>query len=245
MPRGLHTTLALGLCAALAACGGGGDNAGPASSLAGLYEGSGGSDRASEFLILDGGRYYLVYGMNSTSAAPVGGVIVGDGSASGNAFASGNAHDFDLQSNTLLTGTLSSTIAPKASASTALVRSDGTGATFTGIFNATSDANASLSALAGTYAGEIAGSSGTDASVLSVDASGVLAGATSASCSYAGLALPHGSGNVFDISLTFRTGCANAGSTLHGHAFLSGKVLFAVTVSGDLGTVALFSGVKP
>lgn len=243
--QSIHATIALALCAALAACGGRGDNPGPASSLAGLYEGSGGSNRASEFLILDEGRYYLVYGLNSTSAAPVGGVIVGDGSASGNTFASSNAHDFNLQSPTLLTGTLSSTVAPKASASTALVRSDGTGATFTGNFNGASDASASLVALAGTYGGEITGLSGIDASVLTVDAFGILAGATSGSCSYFGLALPHRRGNVYDISLTFRTGCANVGSTLRGHAFLSGKVLFAVTVSDDLGTVALFSGLKP
>jgi hypothetical protein len=176
---------------------------------------------------------------------PVGGVIVGDGSASGNAFVSNNVHDFNLQSQMLFTGTLSATVASEGSASRALAHSDGTGMTFSGSFCGASDANASLSALAGTYGGEIAGLSGVDASVLTVDASGVLAGSTSGSCSYFGLALPYGRGNVFDISLTFRTGCANAGSTLHGHAFLSGKVLFAATVSGDLGTLALLSGVKP
>jgi hypothetical protein len=72
----------------------------------------------------------------------------------------------------------------------------------------------------GTYAGELAGLGGTDASVVTVDALGVVAGTTSSNCTYFGLALPRSRGNVYDLSLTFRTGCANAGSTLRGHAFL-------------------------
>jgi hypothetical protein len=239
------SAMAVALSAALVACGGDSSGPGPASSVAGLYEGSGGANRASELLILDEGRYYLVYGLNSASAAPVGGVIVGSGSPSGDTFASSDAHNFDFQSNTLRTGTLKSTVAPKASASTSLVRSDGSGASFAGTFNGASDTDASLSALAGTYGGEITGLNAIDASVLSVDGTGILTGATSGSCSYAGLAQPHGRGQVFDVSLTFRTGCPNAGNTLRGHGFLSGKVLFAVVVSGDLGTVTLFSGLKP
>lgn len=241
--KSIRTALVAVCCATLVACGGG-SGPGPVASLAGLYEGSGGSNRASELLVLDDGRYYLVYGLSSVSAAPVGGVVLGDGSASGSTFASSNAHDFNLLSRTLLTGMLSSTVVPKASASTVLARSDTSTATFAGTFNGASDADASATALMGTYGGEFAGLGGTDASVLSVDDLGVVAGTTSASCTYVGLALPRSRGNAYDLSLTFGTGCANAG-TQHGHAFLNGKVLYAVTVSGDLATVALFAGVKP
>ncbi len=236
---------ALACCAVLAACGGGGGDAAVAPSIAGLYEGSGGSNRASELLILDSGRYYLVYGLGSASATPVGGVIVGDGSASDTTFASANAHDFNLQSHTLLTATLSSTIASMASASTAVVRSDGSSATYGGTYNATSGNGASLATLAGTYGGELVGLADTLPSVLTIDMSGVLAGTTSASCSYAGIAMPHGGANAYDVTLNLRSGCPNAGSTLHGHAFLSGKVLYLVAATGDLTGVTLFSGVKP
>jgi hypothetical protein len=240
----LHALAAVACGAAMTACGGGGDGAGAATPVAGLYEGSGGSNRASELLILDTGRYYLVYGRISASATPVGGVIVGDGAASGNSFTSTNAHDFDLQSHTLLTGALTSTIAPKASASTTVVRSGGSGAAYAGTFNPVSDSPASLSALAASYAGELVDLSGTLASVLTIDASGVLAG-TSGTCSYAGLAAPHGSGNVYDISINFRNACPNAGNTLKGHAFLSGKLLYLVVASGNLASVELFSGARP
>ena len=93
--RGARIVAAGVLVAALAACGGGGSSSGPgpAASLAGLYEGSGGSNRASELLLLDSGRYYLVYGLAPASAAPVGGVVIGDATVGGNGFASANAHD--------------------------------------------------------------------------------------------------------------------------------------------------------
>ncbi|HEX6704878.1 MAG TPA: hypothetical protein VF169_08980 [Albitalea sp.] len=244
MSRHLAAT-ALACCALLTACGGGGGDAGAAAPIAGLYEGSGGSNAASELLILGSGRYYLVYGLSSASAAPAGGVIVGDGTASGSGFASTNAHDFNLQSHTLLTGTLNGTIAPRASANMALLRSDGTGASFSGGFDIASGTAAKVSDLVGTYGGELAALAGTQASVLTVDASGALAGGTTGSCTYAGLALPHSEARVFDITLNFQAGCPNAGSTLHGHAFLSGKKLYAVVASGDLAAVALFAGVKP
>lgn len=233
------------LGALLLACGGGSDTPGPSASLAGLYEGTGGSNRATEFLILDDGRYYLVYGLTNASAAPAGGVVVGTGSPSGAAFASVNAHDFDLISRTLSTGSLNASVMAKMSASIALVHANSTTASYGGAFNGASDSDASASALAGTYGGELAGLGGTDASVLSIDALGIAGGTTAGSCSYAGTLLPRNRGNVYDLTLTFRAGCANAGSTIHGHAFLSGKSLYAIVVSGDLTTVVLFAGIKP
>ncbi|WP_280156402.1 hypothetical protein [Piscinibacter sp. XHJ-5] len=236
---------ALACLVALAGCGGGDDEPAAAAPVAGLYEGSGGSQPASKLLILDTGRYYLVYGLNSASAAPVGGVVVGDGTASGTSFSSSNAHDFDLQAKALLTATLATTLVPATSAATTVTHAAGGTASYSGSFDPASSAGASLSALAGTYGGELAGLGGTDASVLTVDGSGALAGGGSGNCTYAGIAQAHGSGNVYDIRLTFGSDCPSAGSTLRGHAFLSGKTLYAVVVSGDLATVALFAGVKP
>lgn len=234
-------------CAFVAACGGGGSAspAGPAAAVAGLYEGRGGSARASELLILDDGRYYLVYGLTSVSAAPLGGVVVGSGAANGTGFASTDAHDFNLLTRTLATGTLTTTTVAKASASSTVVHADTSTSTYAGTYDAASQTSASAALLAGTYAGELAGLGGTDASVFSIDALGIIAGTTSGSCTYAGLALPRSRGNVYDLTLTFRAGCASAGSTLHGHAFLSGKTVYAITASGDLATLAAFAGARP
>jgi hypothetical protein len=235
------------VCALLAACGGGGSSSppGPAVSLAGLYEGSGASNRASELLVLDSGRYYLVYGLTSASAAPVGGVVVGDGSVGGSVFSSTNAHDFDLVARTVATGSLTATVVPKASASSVVVHAGGATTTYAGSYDPASESNASAAAVPGTYGGEFAGLGGTAAAVLSVDAFGVIAASTTSGCSLVGLALPASRGNVYDLTLTFGAGCASPGSTLHGHAFLKGKALYAVAITGDLATVALFAGVKP
>ena len=136
-------------------------------------------------------------------------------------------------------------MAPKASVSTVVLHADTTATTYAGAYNASSAADATAAALSGTYAGELAGLAGTYAAVFSVDALGVVAATTSGSCTASGLALPTSRGNAYDLALTFRSGCASAGSTLRGHAFLSGKRLYAVVVSGDLATAASFAGAKP
>jgi hypothetical protein len=136
-------------------------------------------------------------------------------------------------------------VAPRVSAASVVVHAGGATTTYAGTFDAASLTDASSATLAGTYSGEFVGLGGTAVSVFSVDALGVVAGTTSNSCTYAGFALPASRDNVFDLTLTLGTGCANGGSTLHGHAVLSRKTVYAVAVSGDLGSVALFSGVKP
>lgn len=230
---------------AIAGCGGGDDDTpAPAAPVAGLYEGSGGSEPASKFLILDTGRYYLVYGLSSASAAPAGGVIVGDGTAGGTSFSSGNARDFDLQAKALRSGTLAGTLVPRASSSITFTDTGGS-ASYSGTFDAASTAGASLTALTGSYGGQLAGLHGSDASALTIDGSGALAGGASGNCTYGGIAQTHASGNVYDIRLVLGSECPNGGSTLHGHAFLSGKTLYAVVVSGDRATVMVFAGVKP
>ena len=244
----LHLFAALAGSFSLVACGGGGgsDVVPAAAAVAGVYVGSGGSSRASAFAILDDGRYYLVYGRASSSVTPAGGVVIGTGSVSGGMFTSSDAHDFDLQSQVLRTGTLNSAITAKASASTTVVPTGGSAATYAGTFDPASDAPATLSAVAATYVGELADLGGTLASLLTIDASGGLAGTTSSgACSYAGFVSPHGSGNVYDVTINFRTGCPNPGNTLHGHGFLIGKLLHIVVASGDLSSVELFAGVRP
>jgi hypothetical protein len=226
----------------LSACGGG--DSGPATSAAGLYRGSGGAGRAFEVLVLDSGRYYAIYGLTSASASPVAGVMVGDGATSGTAFDSGNLHDFSIESHTLATATLASTIAPATSINATLTYSGGQSATFNAAFDAGFNQSPSVSMLAGTYVGEIAGLSKTEASGFTLDSSGVMAGSTLAGCSYVAIVLPHAHGNVYDISATFHTGCVEDGKTLKGHAFVSAGVLYAVVVNADLSSSVVFAALK-
>jgi hypothetical protein len=86
---------------------------------------------------------------------------------------------------------------------------------------------------------------GVETSTLTVNASGALSGSTSGGCSYTGTVEPHAAGNVYDVSTVFGAGCLFSGQTFKGHAYLSGKVLYAVVPKADLSTGALFVGTKP
>lgn len=241
--RTLRRSLALTLLGSLlSACGGGGDTPAPLSA-AGLYE-STGSGRAFEVLLLDTGRSYAIYGMTSAAAVPVAGVIVADVAVNGSSFASSNVHDFNIESHTLNTGTMAGTFVAKTSIAATTITSGSTGTSFGASYDVDYEQSPSRAALAGSYAGETADIAGSKASVFTLDASGVLAGSTTAGCSYAGLVTTHSSGNVFDLSVTFQSGCADAGNTLKGHAFVSQNVLYAVVVNSDLSRAVVLAGLK-
>lgn len=244
-PFRLHS-LVFFACLALSACGGGGGSSGfTPTPAAGLYESTGGSTPAFEVLVLDSGRTYAIYGMNPTTPVPAGGVIVADTTTSGTTFSAGGARDFNLSTHTLSTGTATGTFAPKSTISGTVTYTGGTVANFSGAYNVSYEQQASLSALAGTYGGETGDLGGTKPSVVTVDgSSGALAGSTSSGCTYVGFVGTHGAGNVFDATVTFRTGCTEDGRTLRGHAFVSHNVLYVVVLSGDLSRGVLFAGVK-
>ena len=234
------------LGAALSACGGGGSSSAgfTPTAAAGLYESTGGSTPAFEVLVLDSGRIYAIYGMNPTTPVPAGGVIVGDASTSAGAFTVGSVHDFKLSAHTLSTGTASGSFVAKTSIAGTVAYAGGTTASFGGTYNVGYEQAASLAQLAGTYGGETADLGATQAAAVTVNPAGLIAGTSTGGCSYAGVASPHASGNVFDVTMTFQSGCTESGNTLRGHAFVSRNVLYLVVVSGDQSRGVLFAGVK-
>jgi len=235
----------LATLSALPACGGGGGSSGfTPTAAAGLYESTGGATPAFEVLVLDSGRTYAIYGMNSTTPVPAGGVIVADVATSGTTFSASDVHDFNLSSHTLSTGTAAGSFVARTSITGTVTYGGGTTANFGGSYSTTFDQAASLSSLAATYGGETADVGGTKASVVTVDGSGLIAATSTGGCSYAGVATPHGSGNVFDVTINFQSGCTESGNTLRGHAFVSHNVLYLVVVNGDLSHAVLFAGVK-
>jgi hypothetical protein len=233
------------LLCALSGCGGGGSDSGfTPTSAAGLYESSGGSTPAFEILVLDSGRTYAIYGMNATTPVPAGGVIVANVATSATTFTAGDVHDFNLSSHTLSTGTAAGSFAARASISGTASYSSGTSAAFGGTYNASYEQPATLAQLSGNYGGETADLGATQAAAVTVNAAGLIAGTSTGGCSYAGVATPHGAGNVFDVTMTFQSGCTESGNTLRGHAFVSHNVLYLVVFNGDLSHGVLFAGVK-
>jgi hypothetical protein len=247
-PICLRLIASAAVAAALTACGGGGSDSGTTpftpSAAAGLYEKTGGGVPATEVLVLDSGRVYAIYGMNSTTPVPAGGVIVADATTTGTGLASSNVHDFNLSSHTLSTGTGAGTYVAKTSISITVSYGAGTISTLSANYSNVYEQTPTLSALAGTYGGETGDLGGTKVTAVTLNAAGVLAGSTSNGCVYAGVLTPHAAGNVFDVTMNFQSGCTEAGNTLRGHAFVSNNVLYVVVVNGDLSRGVLFAGVK-
>lgn len=229
----------------LAACGGGGDDAGSGPNVAiGLYGGTSGANRAVRALVLDSGRSYVIYGRSSASAIPLAGVVVGDVSVNGTAVGATNMRNFDVESHQLLPATLAGTVAPRVSLSGTLTGAASAIASFSLAFDTAHDTAPSLGALAGAYVGEMAELAASQPAMLNIDSSGVLAGTTSAGCEVIGFATPHGSGNAYDITVSFRTGCTEVGHTLKGHAFRDGSRLYAVVVSSGLDRAVAWVAVR-
>jgi hypothetical protein len=229
----------------LSACGGGGSDAGfTPTAAAGLYEVSGGSGPAQEVQVLDSGRFYVVYGMNSTTPVPAAGVVVGDASTSGLNFTAGSLRDFNFGTHAVTAGTGSGSYVAKTSITGNASLTGGGTINFGGSYNTSYEQAASLSSLAGSYAGETAELAGTKVAAVTINSAGLIAGTSNGGCTYAGLASPHSAGNVFDISLNFQSNCTENGNTLRGHAFVSHNVLYLVVVNGDMSKAVLFAGVK-
>src|SRR4051812_17929628 len=115
--RGL--LLAAGAAAAtlLSACGGGGDDCnscgpgpgGPAAA-AGYYDGSTSSGRHLQWIVLETGRYYGLYGpLNAPSSTVIEGLMIGDGVATGTNFDSNTLSDQNFTSQTATPGTIAGT----------------------------------------------------------------------------------------------------------------------------------------
>jgi hypothetical protein len=241
----LRCSLASALALLLAACGGGGDDAGSGPSVAvGLYAGNSSANRAVRALVLDTGRSYVIYGRSSANATPVAGVVVGDVTVNGTAVASANARDFDVESRAVSAATLAGTVATRVSLNGTLAGAVASISTFSLAYDTAYDAAPSLADLAGAYLGEMAELAGSQPAVLNIDASGVVAGTTTAGCEVIGLAGTHATGNVYDLTLTFRSGCTDAGQTLKGHAFRNGSQLYAVVVNSALSRAVVWAGVK-
>ena len=115
----------LATTAILSACGGGGSDSStppPAASEAqGLWNGSTPTNRAVTALVLSDGTYYVLYSRVGNSSS-IGGVVQGTSTATGGAFSSSNAVDFNLEGLGVLPGTVSGNYTTKQSLSGAISR---------------------------------------------------------------------------------------------------------------------------
>jgi hypothetical protein len=125
--------------------------------------------------------------------------------------------------------------------------STGNGGTgFAANYIAAYDQPASLAAAAGSYSGSGLSSGGVAAVVLTVNEDGVVSG-TSPGCSFGGAALPRGTVNVYNLSLTSHNlGCPFGMDTLKGIAYYdtASRTLHAAAVNAARTDALVFVGTQ-
>ncbi len=231
------------ICAFLVACGGGGDDTGPAPgpSPEGFWVGSVSTGTRVSLAVLDDGKTWGLY----ESGGYIVGALAGETSHSGNQLW-GSGRDFNLLSRTISPGTYAGTFSEKYRVDVRLSN----GETFAGSYDARYEQPASLAAIAGTFSGTgVSGATLPQAVTISVSSTGQVTAPSSQGCGGSGSILPRASGkNVYDVTITFRgSACAlGDGTTVRGIAVYdtTQRALWAVALNSGKTDGFIYSAVK-
>lgn len=220
----------------------------PLDEAAGFYAGTTASGRGVSVIVLETGRFYALYGPagNPTSSA-IEGLLTGNGDASGSTFTSSTAHNVSFALQTSTPAAMSATFAFSAYFDANLAYPGGATDSFVADYLHAYEIVPAVASVSASYAGQLASlGGGVDNASLVISPSGALSVATSGGCVGAGTIYPHSVGNVYDVTITYGSGCAASGQTLIGHAKYDGALrsLVAVTTSSDFYDVAMFVGTR-
>jgi len=230
-PRRTPTAITIAVGAAiftmlLAGCGGGDDHhhddfpSGPAlDRAAGFYEGVNASNRHVSVIVVETGRYYVLYGPTGIpSSTQIEGVLVGDGTASGSTFSASTLQNLNFTDQTNVAGAMTATFLLRSYFDANLAYVGGTTDAFNADYSFRYEDMPSLSLVAGNYTGQLASLIGVPNANMAISSSGAVSIAATGGCTAGGTILVHPFGNVYDITLTFGAGCPAEGLTLSGHA---------------------------
>lgn len=233
----------------LASCGGGGGSSptpAPTTSAEGLFLGTTNTNRTVTGLVLDDSTFYFLYSRVGNPSV-IGGVVQGSGVSNNGSFSSSNARDFNLEGLGVLAATVSASYISRQSLNGNVLYNGGS-TSFTSAFDVAYDAVPSLSALAGTFSGQVAFSQGVENANVTISPSGALSGVGASGCTVTGSVVPRTRGNVFNLSLTFGGApCFFANQTMTGIAYFDApaKRLYGATPTANRADGVLFVGVKP
>jgi hypothetical protein len=208
----------------------------------GLWTGSTSRGSALWGIVLSNGKFYVIY--SEPGSNYIAGVVAGTSTASGGSFHSTSARDFNIGVG-VFNATVNGTYVPRTSFQGSVSESVGT-LTFSATQVPGYDQPASLAALAGNFSGSVASSAGWQSAQIAISPTGAISG-NAAGCAFTGTASPHGSVNVFDVSVTFHGGgCIFGFSTLSGVGYYDSvdRVLYGVAANAAATDGFLFVGGK-
>jgi hypothetical protein len=205
----------------------------------GFWTGSTSTARSIETTILDDGTYYFLYTLMNNPLL-IGGFLQGTGTSLNGTFSSSNGRNYSLETGSTVAANLSVSYSFKQSLiGTVSYPSLGLSTSFTSSYSAKYELQPSLSAVAGTYNGQmsvIGGAGSLDATSLIISASGLVYGQASSGCNFTGTYSPRTRGNLYDWRITFGGGdCVAGTSTFTGIGYYdeSTNSLRAMATSAD------------
>jgi hypothetical protein len=193
----------------------------PLSSAAGLWSGKTTTNRNVFGIVPADGQAWVMYtdtaGNNSLSGA-----VQGTVSWSGSSWVLTNARDFSLEARSYFTTSGSGQFLTRSYFNGALSYPTlGQLTTFSSSYNAAYDLTPSISAIAGTYAGQAASFATVENASFTIAANGAASGRSVGGCSFAANVSPYQGANLYRITLTFQGGVC-----LAGNATFSGVVYY-------------------
>ncbi len=246
----------------VSACGGGGGTdappSRPPSAAQGLWTGISTAGRTLTGLVFGDGTYYIFYSPANVPAG-VAGVVQGS-SATATATAvwsSTDGVDFNLETPSVQSATVSAGFVTKQSFSGTITFASGAKPTFTTAYDIAYEVAPTLTALAGSYTGQVGLSTdaaGVQPATVVMAASGAVSGTTrttstnTSACSFSGTATPRTDGNAYDVALLFSgVSCTVSTQRFAGIAYFNAatKKLLVAAPNADRTDGVLFLGTKP
>jgi len=207
---------------------------------AGFYEGVNTQNRHVSVIVIETGRYYVLYGPTGIpGSTQIEGLLVGDGTASGSTFSASTLQNLNFTNQTNVAGAMTATFLLRNYFDANLAYVGGATESFNADYSFRYEDPPSLSLVAGNYSGQLASIEGVPAANMAISSSGAISIAATG-CTAGGTILLHPFGNVYDITLTYGAGCPAAGLTLSGHAkydTTTNSLTAITTTSGITNTV--------
>lgn len=202
-----------------------GDNGGSGGSATttaeGLWRGTTDTNRSVTGVVLHDGTFYVLYSAAGNPSV-IAGVVQGSGTSNNGSLSSSNAKDFNLEGHVVYPVTVSASYYVKQSLNgqvTSVNPPSGT-VSFTSTYDSSYEVTPTISALVGTYLGQVATSGGVESVTLTVNSSGVISGTGASGCAASGTVATRSDGNIYDFSIAFGGApCQLANQTLIGIAY--------------------------
>lgn len=215
----------------------GGDDDGPT----GLFKGTTGTGRTAYTLVLERGDFWILYGRPG-NADRLGGFERGTYSASDGEIAALDLVDFSAATGLVVSGSMTGSYISETSIA-GTVQLGPEVVSFAGAYDPRSTEDAELADAAGTYAGTLSVTDGSDPADVSVSATGTVIGTSASGCTINGTLLPIADANAFSLNVTVAGGvCGNEGTTLQGVAILQGTRIFSAALNGLRTEGLVFAG---